>query len=386
MATPTNAPTRTYDLTVGVIVNMDESIYMLSPDDTPLLTGMGADGLSVLSTAPVDEVVFSWMNDTILVPRSSAAVNVITADTVITVASGDRTKFSTGDVVKIGKAADTNVEIIRITGYGTTTDTLLVSRAWSGAATTYATSAIIVGVGSALPEGDDPESARTVDRVETSNVTQIFGPTLVRLSATEQLVRKYGVSNEFSHQAMGRMAENAIGREQAYLYGRKVNSTSAKIRTTGGLAGLISTNVDNTSTQLTVSTIQTNQQTTYNLGGVADRLIANPVALSDLNDITNTSIVRVEMDDDRRGRVRALAIETEFGSLTVVRDRWALPNTAFGIRRENVIRRVLRPLTLERLAKTGDSDQAQIVCEEGLEVKGESHQFRFNALSYTGAV
>src|SRR5437879_1405661 len=136
MATPTNAPTRTYDLTVGVIVNMDEAIFMLSPDDTPLLTGMGADGLSVLATAPVDEIVFSWMTDTILVPRTTLAVNVITADTVITVASGERTKFSTGDVIKVGKAGDTNIEIVRITGYGTTTDTLLVSRAWSGAATT----------------------------------------------------------------------------------------------------------------------------------------------------------------------------------------------------------------------------------------------------------
>ncbi len=384
MATPTNAPTRTYDLTVGVIVNMDEAIYMVSPDDTPLLTGMGADGLSVLSSAPVDEVVFSWMDDTLLVPRSLVAA-VITADTVLTVFAGDRTKFSTGDVVKVGKQGDTNVEIIRITGYGVTADTLLVSRAWSGAATTYASNSILVGVGTALPEGDDPEAARTVDRSEISNVTQIFGPTLIRLSATEQIVRKYGVSNEFAHQTMGRIRENGISREQAYLYGRKVNSTSAKIRTTGGIQALITTNVDNTSTQLTVATIQTNQQSGYNLGGVPDRLLANPVALSDLNDLTNTSIVRTTLEDTLRGRVRVLSTETEFGTLTVVRNRWMLPSDAFGIRRENVIRRVMRPLQLERLAKTGDSDQAQIVCEEGLELKGQKHQFRMNNLAYTGS-
>ena len=34
-----------YDLVVGVKVDMNESIWMLSPEDTPLLTGLGADGL-----------------------------------------------------------------------------------------------------------------------------------------------------------------------------------------------------------------------------------------------------------------------------------------------------------------------------------------------------
>lgn len=383
MATPTNVPIRTADLTVGVVINMDELIYMLSPQDTPLLTGMGADGLSVIGSKPVDEIIFSWMHDTILTPRSKVAA-VITADTVITVTSGDRTKFSTGDVLKIGKAGDTNVEIIRITGYGTTADTLLVSRAWSGTATTYASDSIAIGVGTALPEGDDPEAARKVDRTEVSNNTQIFGPTLVRMSATEQVVRKYGVSNEFAHQLMGRLAENAISREQAFLYGRKVNSTTNSIRTTGGMESLITTNVDNTSTQLTVATIQTNEQTVYNAGGMIDRLLVSPISLGDLNDVGNTSIVRTDLEDALRGRRRVLTVETEFGTLTVARDRWVTSSDAFGIKRDGVFRRVLRPLQVERLAKTGDSDQAQLVCEEGIEVKGQAHMFQMGALAYTG--
>lgn len=385
MATPTNAPVRSYDLTVGVIVNMDEAIYMLSPDDTPLLTGMGADGLSVLSTAPVDEVQFSWMHDSILTPRSTLAAQIITADTGIVVASGDQSKFSTGDSIMVAKAAGD--EILRVTGYSATTaDTLLVSRALSGSATTYATSAVVVALGTALPEGDDPEAPRKVDRVEVTNVTQIFGPTLIRLSATEQIVRKYGVSNEFAHQTMGRMKENAIAREQAFLYGRRTNSATTKIRTTGGLEQYIATNVDATNTQLTVATLNTNLSTTYNKGGIPDRLIANPIAFADLNDLANTSIVRTTIEDSRRGRVRVASVETEYGSLTMVRDRWVLGTDAFAIRRDQVVRRVMRPLVLERLAKTGDSDQAQIVCEEGLEVKGESHFFRYNSLAYTGYV
>jgi uncharacterized protein (DUF2141 family) len=373
-----------YDLTVGVVVNMDEAIYMLSPQDTPMLTGLGSDGLTMIGQSPVDEIQFDWMTDTILTPRSTLAGAATTGDLVLTVASGDRIKFSTGDIVTVGK--QNAVEQIRVTGYSSGTDVLNVTRAWAGTATNYASGAIVVGIGTALAEGSDPEAARTVDRVQVSNVTQIFGPTKVDLSRTEQQVRKYGVGNEFTHQLTGRMTENAISREQTFLYGARVNSTTLKVRTTGGLRYFITTNVDTSATSLTVATITTKQQTGYNAGGFADVVMANPVAIADLNAAADTLVVRQTLDDPKRGRTRVTFVDTEFGSVLLARNRWCLPMDAFGISRENVIRRVMQPLIFERLAKTGDSDQGQIVCEEGLEVKGEQHLFRFNNLAYTGSV
>ena len=41
----------------------------------------------------------------------------------------------------------------------------------------------------------------------------------------------------------------------------------------------------------------------------------------------------------------------------------------------------MQPLVVEALAKTGDSDKVQIVCEEGLQVKGQSHMARFTSLT-----
>jgi hypothetical protein len=380
---PTGRAT-SYDLTIGVMVNMDEAIYMLSPQDTPLLNGVGNDGMSLLPVDTVDEVQFDWMDDSILTPRTSLNGAVTTTDAFLTVATGDRTKFSTGDIIYIQKAGSA-VEQIRVSGYGVTADTLLITRAWAGAATNYATGAIVAGIGTALQEGSDPEAARTVDRVQNSNVTQIFGPTKVDLSRTEQQVAKYGVGSEWAHQLMGRIKENAISREQAYLYSARVNSTSAKIRTTGGLEFYITSNIDNTSTSLTVATLLARQQIGYNNGGFVDVVMANPVAFTDLNEVTSTAIVRDTIDDPKRGRTPVYWVETEFGSVVMVRNRWCLPTDAFGFNRQQVIRRVLQPLVYERLAKTGDSDQAQIVCEEGLEVKGQQHLFRFGNLGYTGS-
>ena len=375
-----------YDLTVGVKVNMDEAIYVLSPLDSPMLTGMDADGLSVVGSAPVDEVQFDWMDEQLLIPRSTMGAPLVTASTTMTLASAsDRLKFSTGDAVRLVLGTGASDEIVRVTGYSVTTATdILISRALVGTALgTYTTAAPVIGLGPALAEGSDPEAARSQDRVQNSNVTQIFGPTLVHLSATEKLVAKYGVSNEMARQLYNRTRENAISREQAFLYGARYNSTTTEIRTTGGLSYFITTNHNSTSTNLTVATVQSLQQTAFDQGGVWDRLMANPKAFDTLNDPANTSHIRMEITESARGRVPTMQIFTEFGSILGVRNRWAHPGHAFGFSRENVIRRVLRPLTAEALAKTGDSDKIQIVCEEGLEVKGEEHMGKFTALNYT---
>lgn len=385
MATPVTGVTTAYDLTTGVKVNMDDVIYTVDPIDSPLLGGVGSDGLSILSMFPVDEIVFSWMEESLLTPRAAAGGTSTTGDAFITLNAGDRERFSTGDVIRVVKSAGgTQNEIVRVTAYATTANTLDVTRGFNSttAATITQTNDIFIGIGTALAEGGNPQASRQKDRDSFSNNTQIFGPTQVSMSGTEQVVSKYGVANEFSRQVFNRTVEQVISREQAYLYGRKFNSTTLKVRTTGGLDEFITTNVDSTSTQLTVLKIQTQQQAAYNAGGLPDRLIVSPLSLADLNDIANTSVIRQVIVDSVRGRVPVDTVWTEFGPLSIVRDRWCAKQHAFGIKRDGVVRRVLRPYQMERLAKTGDADNVQLLIEEGLEVKGQAHMFKMSALAY----
>lgn len=370
-----------YDLTVGVIVDMDNAVYLVSPTDSPLIAGTGADGLSVLSSGTTNEKKVEWMDETILTPSSTLAVNVVTADTVVTVASGDQGKFSTGDVLMFGA----HKEYVRVTGYGTTADTLIVTRAFNTtpAATTHATSATILGVGLALVEGSDPELARSKDRDARYNYTQIFGPTSVSMSRTETRIGKYGVADEFNHQLMNRIAENVIAREQAILYGTRLDDTSNKWRTMGGLYYYINAQgtVDTTTTILTVLALQSNLQTCYNAGSVPDRGVANPSQLKNISDIGTLTPVAESRAVTERGRPAAQFVDTQFGRLTLVPDRWVIGSDFFGFSRENVRRRVLDSLQFEPLAKTGDSRKGQIVCEESLEVKGAQQMFIMTALT-----
>ena len=74
-------------------------------------------------------------------------------------------------------------------------------------------------------------------------------------------------------------------------------------------------------------------------------------------------------------------VDTEYGTTTLVRNRWIHRQHAIGWSREHFERRVLDPVVYEPLAKTGDFDTGQLVGEEGYEVKGEQHCFKLSKLS-----
>ena len=375
-----------YDLAVGVKINMDELIYMISPTDSPFINGIGTDGRQLLGSSPVDQQEFKWMDEELLIPRATVTDTGAAGAgaTDVTVSAADSYKFQVDDLITIGEAdATINAAVKRVTHVNTDAGVLTLAD-WANSAdwpaTTAAHADTVICVGTALIEGSDPGEARSADRTIRTNCTQIFGPTPIHMSRSEQQVTRYGVSDEFAKQVYGRSVENVITREQAYLYGQYNNDTSNKRRSTGGLNYHITSNTD-TSTTLTVSALEALQQKCYNAGGMPDLLIANPASFATLNAVSDSGRVRTVIDDPRRGRVPVASVFTEFGETQMLRNRWCHAETAFLIAKEGISRRVMQPLVVEALAKTGDSDKVQIVCEEGLQVKGEQHMGKFTTLT-----
>ena len=375
-----------YDLAVGVKINMDELIYMISPTDSPFINGIGTDGRQLLGSSPVDQQEFKWMDEELLIPRATVTDtgSAGAGATDVTVSAADSYKFQVDDLITIGEAdAAVNAAVKRVTHVNNTAGVLTLAD-WANSAdwpaTTAAHADTVICVGTALVEGSDPGEARSADRTIRTNCTQIFGPTPIHMSRTEQQVSRYGVSDEFAKQVYGRSVENVITREQAYLYGQYNNDTSNKRRSTGGLNYHITSNTD-TSTTLTVSALEALQQKCYNAGGMPDLLIANPASFATLNAVSDSGRVRTVIDDPRRGRVPVASVFTEFGETQMLRNRWCHAETAFLIAKDGISRRVMQPLVVEALAKTGDSDKVQIVCEEGLQVKGEQHMGKFTTLT-----
>jgi hypothetical protein len=336
----------------------------------------GADGRSALSTGTCFAKKVEWLDETLLTPRSTIAATSTTGDTFIVLATGDQIKFSTGDVLLIGS------EYMRVTGYGSTADTLTVTRAYSGSAATVATSAAVVGVGRALPEGSDPENARFQDRSNRYNLTQIFGPEAVLVSGSEQAVRKYGIegTTEFEKQVANRMKELAVAIEQTLIYGVRAEDLTNKWRTMAGIDAHITTNVDSSTTTLTESVLLDKMQTLYDAGGAPDRFLSGSKQARVVSSFATGIQIQVGRTDNGRGQVVEF-FDSDFGRVSKIMDRWVRVNNLYLFEREQASVETLRPLAFVMLAKTGDSTKGMVVGEKTMRFRRQSHALKMTALT-----
>lgn len=367
---------QTYDLNVGTIVDIEEMIRLLDPFEAPMQGMNGADGRSVIASGPCFEKKVEWLDEELLLPKSTIAV-VTSAATTFTVPSGHGLRFSPGDVVLVEN------EKVRVSSIAT--DTLTVVRGSFGTtAAAHAADSIALILGQALSEGSDPEAPRAIDRVNRYNVTQIFGPTAVRVSASGNVVRKYGLggTNEFDKQVANRSKEQIIQVDQAILYGSRYESGDQ--RTMGGFTEFITTNVDSSTTTITETVLLDKMQACWDGGGVPDRLITGATQKRKISKLAtsagNALTININQGDDVRGNTVNF-IDSDFGRLSVVLNRWCRPSDLFGFGRDQAELCTLRPMQFEMLAKTGDSVHGQIVQEKTLRFHKQRQAFRFSALT-----
>ena len=376
---PLPGKAQTYDLTTGVIVNIEDVIYLLSPTDVPLLGGQGADGASALSTDTCFEKKIEWLDEDLLLPKSLIQTATTTGDGFIIVTAGQQNRFSTGDVLIVG----TSNERLRVTGYGVTADSLLVTRSFQSSTAGSVTVGLTVTIlGQALAEGADPENARAADRNNRSNFTQIFGPTKVHVTGTENVVRKYGLggTTEFDKQAANRTKEQMIQIEQAILYGKALEDSGNKWRTMGGMFDFITTNVDNSTTTITESTLLNQLQNAYDAGGSPDRVVMGSKTKRVVSGFNTSITVNVVRPDNVRGQVVDY-FDSDFGTVTMILDRWCRTSDVFGFNRDQAVVVTLRPMQFEMLAKTGDALQGQVLAEKSFRFVRQAHAFKFTALT-----
>ena len=375
MASPVGTST-TYTLSTGIKLDIEDMIYMISPYDTPLIGGFGADGLTHLASEPVFEKMAQWLDETLLTPRTSLASTANTADAFIYVTTGTGVNFQTGDLLLMAGG----VEYVQVTGAGITVDTLAVTRAFSGTAVLQSVNTPVTGVGQVLPEGSDAQAAVAIDRNNRYNMTEIFGPRTIQVSGSENAVQKYGLTGtEFDHQVANRIKEAGITMEQAVLYGTRTENTGTGVRSMGGMLYYISSNVDSTTTSLTETALLTQLQACFDAGGNPDRIVVGSKQKRNISAINSSEIRYVQATNVRGQKIDTY--ESDFGMISIVLDRWVRPSDLFIFAREQAVLGTLRPMQFEALAKTGDSTKAMIVAEKTLKFHMQSHAAMFTALT-----
>jgi len=365
----------TYDLTVGVIVDIDPVIKMLSPSEVPLQSGVGSDGRTVLAMNTCFEKKVEWQDDTLLTPQSTLAeAGFDNIETDVTVAAGEQLRFAVGDIIQI------EAEQMRVTAYGGV-DILTVTRGYGGTtAAAHAQGTLISNLGAALPEGSDVGQTRSQDRTNRFNLTQIFGPTGVSVTGTEQAVRKYGIATtEFDYQSMLRMKEEVIKLEQALLYGTRFEDLVNEWRSLGGMFFYVTTNVDAVAAAITDTRLLDRMEQSWNLGGSPDKLLAGSKQKRAISAIDSTDI-RLGRMDVGRGQIVEY-FDSDFGRLDIILHRWMRPTDLLGFSREQATCRTLRPWQFKMLGDTGDSVKGMTVAEKTLQFEAERWAFKFTALT-----
>lgn len=364
----------TYDLTVGVMLDVEDLLHLLDPFDTPLLGLYGADGRTAIAKGTCFEKKVEWLDETLLTPRDALNGSVAASAASITV--DDALKFGVGDVILIDD------EYMRVTGSDNAT-VLAVDTGYGGSTeASHADNAVVVGIGTALPEGSDPGEARAVDRSNRHNFTQIYGPHQVKVSGTENVVRKYGLrgTTEFQHQVANRTKETAVSIEQSLLYGIRNEDTGNKWRTAGGLDYYITVNEDSTTTTLTEAKLLDQLQNIYDAGGRADRAVVGSKQKRTISAFNTNITINVERSERTRGQVVEY-FDSDFGRVSILLDRWVRTSDLFLFNRDQAELCTLRPMVFEPLAKTGDSMKGQIVCEKTLKFRRDKHAAKFTALT-----
>jgi len=360
---------KTYDSTVGVKLDMEDAIHLISPFDVPFLGTYGAEGGSALSSEDTSSKKVEWIEDE-LVPSSDTVNEAFTnSDTTLTVDNGGY--FKANDLIRIG---DELLVVSAVSG-----NDLTVSRGYGDSSAAAAADGDKITILGTLPvEGADPVSGVNFQRVSKYNMTQIYQDEL-EVTRSEEKAAKYGVSSEIAYQGGKRLKEAAIKLEQNIILGSRYEDTGAKKRSMGGLDYFITSNVDAATTSLTMTKINDQMQNSFNAGGNVSLLVVGGAQKRVINGF-DADDIRFSQDENIRGAVVDF-LDTDFGRVYVMLNRWVPTNMLFGLEPQYINLVWFDRWFMEALAKTGDRQQYQLIGECSMKVKNEKAHFKFNALT-----
>lgn len=361
----------TYDSTVGVRLDVEDLIWMISPFDVPFLGTYGTERRSVLGSDNTTSTKVEWLEDELVPGSDLLSATAVTADTFITV--DNRLFFKTNDLVRIDD------EYLRITGTGTTADTLTVERSWgTPAAAQHSDNATVLILGTLPQEGDDPVSGVNFQRTQPFNHTQIYQDE-VEVTRSEEKEAKYGIQSEAAYQIAKRTKENAIKLERNIVLGTRETDTTNKRRSHGGLDHYIVTGVDSATTTITAAKLLDQMQNSFDRGGSIDLLAMGGTQKRTISAFDSASI-RFSRDENIRGAVVDW-FDSDFGRVYIVLNRWVPLRFLFGLEKQYISVVWFDRFFVEALAKTGDRQQWELIGEVTMRVRNEKAHFKFTALT-----
>lgn len=228
------------------VVDMDDRIHLLEPSQTPLVVL-----LMKLRKRTTFNPKFEWLEDDLSARWSSVGANYTSADTTITVATGQGSFFRVNDLVLHVVSG----EIMRVTGVPND-NSITVQRAWAGTASAGTIGDKLLIIGNVNPEGAKAPDVRMTVKTNQFNYTQIFRNAF-SITETTRNSRLYG-GDELAYQRKKVAIEHMVDIERAFLFGKRREDLSgaAPQRSTGGVFEFITSNVEDVNGTLSISLLE----------------------------------------------------------------------------------------------------------------------------------
>lgn len=349
----------TSDRTVGVIRDMDEAVDILTPADVPIQQVLANEGTNVTKVEWMEEELqpqtVTWTSKTGTGPWTVTAPS--TAD------------LRVGDILWPRNGTNSAVQFL-VTSI--TNATTFVCAGFDGN-TTSATDLDVMEIIGQLPtEGGAPQSARSNERTENYNYTQILQEAVHATRTARHRGQRGGMYSDnqdpYERDLSKKFSEINIRFERALLHGRRYQSGDTRFM--GGLFQFVTTN--NTSgVKANITTLLNDAiRAGYDNGGSGKYALFVSPTVKSLISAVDSSQRRTTRTETRAGYV-VDTFESDFGEVMIVPNRHLPRTRGIVLQTEYTKVRTFDAWAHEPLAKTGDADLGQVVGEKSLEVKNE---------------
>ena len=238
-------------------------------------------------------------------------------------------------------------------------------------------------------EGSDATTDAVVPTVRLANYTAISDK-VVRISGTQDAVNKAGRDKEMAYQLVLRGRELKKDIElMTFANTAKTVGTDTDPRTAAGFETWITTSTsagsggsdatgdgtdartDGTQRAFTESLLLDVHQSCWTAGGNPDKLYVGAFNKRVASGFTGVA-TKFKDVDDKKIIASADVYVSDFGELQIVPSRQCRSRTGYLVQSDMVAWATLRNMETDDLAKTGDSERKQLICEWTLEVRNEA--------------
>ena len=383
MALQTPTPSASYAQSATYKLDLSEVLSAILLDDADFISTIG------ISNEVATQTKHQWDEDalnavTALQSGGTQAQMALgtTSGTVIRFSSSQIGRITAGTLLKDTISGST--EVIQVTAVSSTSATV-VRGYGATSAQTHAAAATWDIIANARPQGMAGPADESNARSRKFNYTQIFSKG-VNLTGTAIAIQHNGIASEDMYQIDMRMRELKRELDRTAIMGVTGGDAGTSTYTTmGGVIDFVGfqnggNNADTAQT-LTPSVINSQAKKVYNNGGTPDLILVGGTQKQKISAF-DQEFRRSTMDSRRAGFTIDEFVSDLGWNLRVVVDRW-VPSDVMLIldsSRVKILPLNGRAFFLEKLAKTGDREQWQVVGEYTMEVRNadKAHAYAFN--------